>query len=134
MLISPSKVCQDCNRVKQKDSLYCWFCDPETSDEEKQNARTKGGYLSKRVSSIDADTVLPITDIAGLIDYYNQIIRDVLAMPNSLKRAKVLSDIGAKLAGILELQHIISLDDRLRVLEATKVIDEAQWQQLDSSN
>ncbi len=126
--------CSECNRTAKKDKPYCFQHDPTVSDETKKGWKAKGGFLSKRVSAINPDDILPIKSIDGLLDFYNLVIADALAMPNSLKRAKVLSDIGAKLGQVLELQHIISLDERLRILEAQEVLQvEANVWQVKSS-
>lgn len=114
------KYCEKCGRTTLKGKPYCWYHDPDTTEAEKQAARSKGGTNSrKRPHNLIVDDCLPIKNSSDLERFYNQLLEQ--AITNELDTGRMIRlalPIAGRLGDVFSQQILETLSERLAVIEA----------------
>lgn len=109
--------CKECNRHAMAFSEYCFFHNPDVSDEEKQQARSKGGRSSRRVEALNIDDVKPVEDVVDLKQFLNSLLGWLIAGKVTPSQARALVSVGGALRDCLELELVEILSNRLALVE-----------------
>lgn len=110
-----------CGRDISEDKLYCFFCDPAISQEEKAEARKRGGANSKKAPhNLDARNYRPLT-IESLRRLYSDLITECIEnYDDTATLVKNLSRILPRASEIVAFDHMEFLSERLNQLEQRK--------------
>ena len=106
-----------CRAFAMTGSEYCFHHDPAAS-QERAEARRKGGQArhGRRLARSGMEEPLTIRSVGDVVGLLEHTINDVLALENSLNRARTVGYLATAVVKALELAE---MEERVAALEAT---------------
>jgi len=106
-----------CTAHAREGSNFCFFHDPDVSQEEKRSVQSKGGQGNKRVGVVEEDTKLQpialreVSDVLALLEMTTNELR------SGRIDTKISNGIGYLAGHAMKAMELCELEKRIQILE-----------------